>query len=107
MFSGLWPGFDVAEVPITSVTNGVHAPTWVAPELVELVAGSADPLPAAAGRDGPRPWSVADPADDPTFWDRAASDPARIWAAAAAAAGQAGGGGQAAAACILAAARRV
>ncbi|GAA1899744.1 glycosyltransferase family 1 protein [Streptomyces sodiiphilus] len=28
MFAGLWPGFDPAEVPITSVTNGVHAPTW-------------------------------------------------------------------------------
>ncbi|MEU0373168.1 alpha-glucan family phosphorylase [Streptomyces sp. NPDC006283] len=36
MFSGLWPGFDAAEVPITSVTNGVHAPTWVAPEVFRL-----------------------------------------------------------------------
>ena len=81
MFSGLWPGFDVAEVPITSVTNGVHAPTWVASELVELVAGSADSPAGAAGlAGGPRLRSVADPADDPTFWDRAASDPARIWA---------------------------
>ncbi|HEY8983382.1 MAG TPA: alpha-glucan family phosphorylase, partial [Streptomyces sp.] len=33
MFAGLWPGFDAEEVPITSVTNGVHAPTWVAPEV--------------------------------------------------------------------------
>ncbi|MFF9508920.1 alpha-glucan family phosphorylase [Streptomyces sp. NPDC014724] len=36
MFAGLWPGFDAAEVPITSVTNGVHAPTWVAPEVLRL-----------------------------------------------------------------------
>ncbi|WP_338895983.1 glycosyltransferase family 1 protein [Streptomyces sp. TG1A-60] len=36
MFSGLWPGFDAEEVPITSVTNGVHAPTWVAPEVFRL-----------------------------------------------------------------------
>ena len=36
MFSGLWPGFDSTEVPISSVTNGVHAPTWVAREVVEL-----------------------------------------------------------------------
>ncbi|WP_329194333.1 alpha-glucan family phosphorylase [Streptomyces sp. NBC_01435] len=36
MFAGLWPGFDAAEVPITSVTNGVHAPTWVAPEVLAL-----------------------------------------------------------------------
>jgi glycogen phosphorylase len=36
MFNGLWPGFDSEEVPISSVTNGVHAPTWVAPEVLEL-----------------------------------------------------------------------
>lgn len=32
MFAPLWPGFDPAEVPIGSVTNGVHAPTWTARE---------------------------------------------------------------------------
>ncbi|WP_431774953.1 alpha-glucan family phosphorylase [Streptomyces cucumeris] len=36
MFAGLWPGFDPEEVPITSVTNGVHAPTWTAPEITRL-----------------------------------------------------------------------
>lgn len=36
MFSGLWPGFDAAEVPITSVTNGVHVPTWIAPRYADL-----------------------------------------------------------------------
>ncbi|KOV61729.1 glycogen phosphorylase [Streptomyces sp. MMG1121] len=36
MFAGLWPGFDAEEVPITSVTNGVHAPTWMAPEVLRL-----------------------------------------------------------------------
>ncbi|MCR2763403.1 alpha-glucan family phosphorylase [Microbacterium sp. zg.B48] len=29
MFGALWPGVDTDEVPITSITNGVHAPTWV------------------------------------------------------------------------------
>ncbi len=67
MFTGLWPGFDDDEVPISSVTNGVHAPTWVAPELIAM-AGQHDTDPAAA-----------DPADDPAFWERAASDPARVW----------------------------
>ncbi|MFC7505311.1 alpha-glucan family phosphorylase [Nocardioides sp. GCM10030258] len=38
MFNGLWPAFDEAEVPITSITNGVHAPTWVAPEVLALAA---------------------------------------------------------------------
>jgi starch phosphorylase len=36
MFAGLWPGFDTAEVPIGSITNGVHAPTWVAREVSDL-----------------------------------------------------------------------
>ncbi|GAC1611725.1 MAG: alpha-glucan family phosphorylase [Mycobacteriales bacterium] len=36
MFRGLWAGFDAQEVPISSVTNGVHAPTWVSREVFEL-----------------------------------------------------------------------
>ncbi len=36
MFDGLWPGFDAAEVPIASITNGVHAPTWVDRRVFEL-----------------------------------------------------------------------
>ncbi|MFN8126738.1 MAG: alpha-glucan family phosphorylase [Candidatus Nanopelagicales bacterium] len=42
MFAGLWQGFDADEVPITSITNGVHAPTWVAPEVWELAAREGD-----------------------------------------------------------------
>ncbi|MFD9665580.1 alpha-glucan family phosphorylase [Rhodococcus sp. NPDC059968] len=36
MFQPLWHGFDAGEVPIGSVTNGVHAPTWAAPEWIDL-----------------------------------------------------------------------
>ena len=36
MFAELWPGFDSAEVPISSITNGVHAPTWVSSEVFRL-----------------------------------------------------------------------
>lgn len=36
MFNGLWPSFDADEVPIGSITNGVHAPTWAAPQWLEL-----------------------------------------------------------------------
>jgi starch phosphorylase len=49
MFSGLWPGFDTAEVPIGSITNGVHAPTWVAREISDL-GDSQDAAAADAGR---------------------------------------------------------
>ena len=47
MFDELWPGFDSPEVPIGSITNGVHGPTWAAPEWVQLareLAGSAEAL---------------------------------------------------------------
>lgn len=46
MFGALWPGFEPDDVPITSVTNGVHAPTWTDPMVAALAAekfGGADP----------------------------------------------------------------
>ena len=36
MFSDLWPDVPAEETPITSVTNGVHANTWAAPEMDDL-----------------------------------------------------------------------
>jgi starch phosphorylase len=45
MFGALWPGFDAGDVPITSVTNGVHAPTWTDPQvsgLAESKLGTSD-----------------------------------------------------------------
>jgi starch phosphorylase len=37
IWSDLWPEVPVDEVPIGHVTNGVHAATWVAPEIQELL----------------------------------------------------------------------
>jgi len=37
MFSDLWPDVPAEETPITSVTNGVHAHTWVAPDMADLL----------------------------------------------------------------------
>jgi starch phosphorylase len=65
MFSGLWPGFESEEVPIGSVTNGVHAPTWVAREIVEL--GN-----AAGTLDGP---------ESEALWEAISAAPAdQLWA---------------------------
>ncbi|MDX6612320.1 MAG: glycogen phosphorylase [Blastocatellia bacterium] len=36
LWQKMWPGRDVESVPITSVTNGVHAATWVAPLIRSL-----------------------------------------------------------------------
>jgi len=37
MFSDMWPDVPSEETPITSVTNGVHAHTWTAPEMADLL----------------------------------------------------------------------
>jgi glycogen phosphorylase len=36
MFAHLWPDLDREEVPITSVTNGVHSSTWIGPEMTAV-----------------------------------------------------------------------
>ena len=36
MWHGLWPDLKEEEIPITYITNGVHLPTWMSPELYEV-----------------------------------------------------------------------
>ncbi len=36
MWKSLWPDLPDAEIPITSITNGVHTRTWLAPEIWQL-----------------------------------------------------------------------
>ncbi|MEU7107340.1 alpha-glucan family phosphorylase [Streptomyces sp. NPDC046215] len=71
MFAGLWPGFDAEEVPITSVTNGVHAPTWVAPEVLRL---GARQIGAGRAEDaltvgGSQRWDAVADISDAAVWE--------------------------------------
>ncbi len=36
MWHGLWPKIKEDETPISYITNGIHVPTWVAPEMSHL-----------------------------------------------------------------------
>ncbi len=36
MWSHLWPDRPVDEVPIAGITNGVHVPSWMSPDLAQL-----------------------------------------------------------------------
>ncbi|MGL4554213.1 MAG: alpha-glucan family phosphorylase, partial [Gemmataceae bacterium] len=36
MWKAIWPEFPAAEIPITSITNGVHTASWVSPDLSQL-----------------------------------------------------------------------
>lgn len=62
MFSGLWSNFDENEVPITSVTNGVHAPTWTAIPMKRL---AHDVL---GTRDSARADWASEALSDETLW---------------------------------------
>lgn len=64
MFRGLWREFDEAEVPIGSITNGVHHRTWMHPELVNLLDAARD-----AGDDpDAEPWDALSGLDDGALW---------------------------------------
>ncbi|HET6625839.1 MAG TPA: alpha-glucan family phosphorylase [Nocardioidaceae bacterium] len=64
MFGGLWPQFDAEERPIASITNGVHAPTWVAREVFDL----AQKEGANTGSDDPDVWDVVDRVSGAQIW---------------------------------------
>ncbi|MGK5627908.1 alpha-glucan family phosphorylase [Streptomyces sp. URMC 123] len=71
MFAGLWPGFDPEEVPITSITNGVHAPTWVAPEVLRLGARQvgAERVEDALAVGYSHRWDAVADIPDQEIWD--------------------------------------
>ena len=60
MFRDLWPDLHVDEVPITSVTNGVHSATWVSSDMSELLSHNVLP-----------DWDEA----DPDSWERVLQTP--------------------------------
>ncbi|TSE18050.1 glycosyltransferase family 1 protein [Arthrobacter sp. KBS0703] len=63
MFSALWPGFDHSEVPITSVTNGVHVPTWVDSRISKLARERFGVEAEVMGR-----WDLAYNVSDAEVW---------------------------------------
>lgn len=64
MFAPLWPGFDDAEVPIGSVTNGVHAATWLAREWLERLGEFGGPEALGPGRG----WEGLGEVTAPRLW---------------------------------------
>lgn len=70
MFNGLWSAFDQAEVPIGSITNGVHAPTWVAREVFELAASHGADADGETSYDdgGEAFWAAADSLPGEAIW---------------------------------------
>lgn len=67
MWQGIWPNMPRSEVPITSITNGIHTNTWISYEMAGLFDRYIGPV-----------WKD-EPADQ-TIWDRISSIPdAELW----------------------------
>ncbi len=65
MFAGLYPGFQPEEVPIGSVTNGVHLPTWAAREMYQVAGDMADWQDLASAEE----WPAAGRVSAERLWD--------------------------------------
>ena len=67
MWNAIWPTIASVEVPITSITNGVHTQSWLAPEMGQLlerylhIEWEAKPTDYAV-------WSKIDPVPDGELW---------------------------------------
>ncbi len=67
MFTGVWPGVPLDEIPITSITNGVHFASWLSLEMKQLYDRYLGPG-----------WRE-EPADE-AVWERAAEiPPEELW----------------------------
>jgi len=65
----IFPGIEsAAEVPITSVTNGVHAPTWIAPIFQSLFEKSVGSNWSETVRDGAAWADVINALSDAEIW---------------------------------------
>lgn len=75
MFAHLWPAVPVDEVPISSVTNGVHGPTWVSEEMSAL-------FDSAVGSDwhlhGPEDWERIVEVPDVDLWQARSAGKVRM-----------------------------
>ncbi|MGH7494418.1 MAG: alpha-glucan family phosphorylase [bacterium] len=65
MWQHLWPGVPEHEIPITAITNGVHAETWASPQMAEI-------YDEYLGRD----WRAQ--LASPPFWRQAGNIPNEI-----------------------------
>jgi starch phosphorylase len=70
MWAGLWPDRGGGQVPIASITNGVHLPGWIEPlrlqPLWDRTLGSA----WRTEQDSPETWEAVDQIPDDELWHR-------------------------------------
>jgi len=67
MWQSLWPGLPEEKVPIDSVTNGVHVPTWIEPKMELLFNKYFGPI-WLKDHNNPILWELIDSIPDEELW---------------------------------------
>ena len=67
MWQGIWPELPVDDVPIRSVTNGVHLQTWIAPRIARMLDAHLGPE-WRDQQDDPNVWRGVRGIPDEVFW---------------------------------------
>jgi glycogen phosphorylase len=75
MFGDLWPDIPPEEAPIISITNGVHAHTWVSPEMADVFTRHVLPDWDEAG---PAAWEQIFEMPDDELWRAREQDRERL-----------------------------
>ena len=68
MWDGLWPNLPVWEVPITSITNGVHLPSWINGDFAALYDQYLQP-DWREGHGEPKVWEQVSEIPDAELWE--------------------------------------
>jgi starch phosphorylase len=68
MWEGLWPNLPVWEVPITSITNGVHLPSWINGDFAALYDQYLQP-DWREGHGEPKVWEQVTEIPDAELWE--------------------------------------
>jgi glycogen phosphorylase len=67
MWRGLWPALPLAEVPIASITNGIHTASWLSRDMHELLERYIGP-------------GLRERPEDPAVWEKADTiPPGELW----------------------------
>ncbi len=70
MWTSLWPGRPEDEVPIGHITNGIHSPSWLAPQMVQLygrhLTGKRDWIERVGDANT---WRDVESIDDEELWE--------------------------------------
>jgi starch phosphorylase len=76
MWNRVWPEKNLDDVPITAITNGVHLPTWLGPEVQDLLADETEIT--LGGSTNASHWDQIESVDNTAVWQAHITQKSRL-----------------------------